>query len=149
MTGSTGAHSVPTFRLLKFCQDIINAIIDPIFIKVGWPNGKALDYDSEWLIHQCPIKRLQVRSLRRSVHAIQSYNGLSNTFAHRLALICVFLTFFDVSWTRTIMAAVPFDQRHYQLTIYRCSVSLPQKETTPMEYRFLGVEIIKSTSRKR
>ena len=32
----------------------------------GWPNGKALDYDYKALNPHIGIKRLQVRSLRRS-----------------------------------------------------------------------------------
>jgi hypothetical protein len=50
-----------------------------------------------------------------------------------LALICMFLTFFDVSWARTITTATPLDGRQHSPTFYRWNVALPQNESSPME----------------
>jgi hypothetical protein len=92
--------------------------------KVGWPNGKALDYESR----DCRFDPCVDHN-----DATPSYLEGGITFARRLALIVMFLTFFNVSWARTITTATPLDGRQHSPTFYRWNVALPQKKSSPME----------------
>jgi hypothetical protein len=92
--------------------------------KVGWPNGKALDYESR----DCRFDPCVDHT-----GAIPSSLESDITFALRLTLICMFLTFFDISWARTTTTATPLDGRQHSPTFYRWNVAFPQKESSPME----------------